>query len=200
MDPLKHQKIKQVKFTAVDLETTGFSPKKHEIIEIGAVKVRNFHIRQRIFHSLVRPKRRIPGYLHKYVHHINNEMVSHAPSLKKIKRKFLRYIRGSAVVYHATNRYDFDFLKRWLGRHLKNYSFSTIRLSRILAHGNTRRHSLTRVSRRMKIPYHKKHRALSDATVTARILIKFLKQAYSQEKIRTWHDFLMLLNNERTLN
>jgi DNA polymerase-3 subunit alpha (Gram-positive type) len=55
----KGQQIKDTTFVVFDIETTGFSPLKNKIIEIGAVKVRNGEIIER-FSEFINPQVPIP--------------------------------------------------------------------------------------------------------------------------------------------
>ena len=41
---IPNKKVSKMDFTVFDLETTGLSPSKHEIIEIGTFKIRKMHI------------------------------------------------------------------------------------------------------------------------------------------------------------
>ena len=60
-------------FVVFDLETTGFSPSKNQIIEIGAVKVENGSITER-FSTFVNPKVPIPFEIEQLTS-INDDMV-----------------------------------------------------------------------------------------------------------------------------
>ena len=47
-------------FVVLDLETTGLDPLKHEIIEIGAVKVNRDSNNHTTFQALIKPRRKVP--------------------------------------------------------------------------------------------------------------------------------------------
>mgnify|MGYP003594687214 CR=1 FL=1 len=49
-------------YVIIDIETTGFSPRNCEIIEIGAVKVRDNKITS-VFQMLIKPKNPISSYI-----------------------------------------------------------------------------------------------------------------------------------------
>ena len=51
-------------FVSVDLESTGLSAEKNEIIEIGAVKMVDGEIIDR-FSTLVKPTRKVPPFIFK---------------------------------------------------------------------------------------------------------------------------------------
>lgn len=48
------------RFIVFDLETTGLDPGKHEIIEFGAIRINRDSVHHDTFHTLVRPRRRVP--------------------------------------------------------------------------------------------------------------------------------------------
>ena len=75
-----------------DLETTGFSPSKNQIIEIGAVKVVNGSIAQR-FSTFVNPKVPIPFEIEQLTS-INDDMVLDAPVIDEILPKFMDFCHG----------------------------------------------------------------------------------------------------------
>ncbi|MFR9308502.1 MAG: PHP domain-containing protein, partial [Lachnospiraceae bacterium] len=67
-------------FVVFDLETTGFSAVKNQIIEIGAVKVVGGKITER-FSSFVNPRIPIPFRIEQLTH-ISDAMVSNAPGIE----------------------------------------------------------------------------------------------------------------------
>lgn len=71
-------------YVVFDIETTGFSPVKNRIIEIGAVKVVEGKIVDR-FSTFVNPRVPIPFRIEQLTS-INDEMVMDAPGLKKCCR------------------------------------------------------------------------------------------------------------------
>jgi DNA polymerase-3 subunit epsilon len=48
------------RFVVFDLETTGLDPEKHEIIEIGAIRVNRDAAKHETFQSLVKPSKKVP--------------------------------------------------------------------------------------------------------------------------------------------
>jgi DNA polymerase III epsilon subunit family exonuclease len=61
-------------FVVFDLETTGLDPSKHEIIEIGAIRVHRDAEDHQTFQALIVPKRRVPKKIIE-ITGITNEMV-----------------------------------------------------------------------------------------------------------------------------
>ena len=100
-------------FTVFDLETTGMSPVRDRIVEIGAVRVETDGTLSR-YETLVNPGMPIPWQVTK-VHGIDDEMVADAPKFKDAAYPFLDFIRGSKLVAHNA-RFDFSFLQESLAR------------------------------------------------------------------------------------
>lgn len=74
-------------YVVFDLETTGFSPIKDKIIEIGAVKVENGKITER-FSTFVNPKIPIPFRITQLTS-ITDQMVMDAPDIETVLPQFL---------------------------------------------------------------------------------------------------------------
>lgn len=51
-------------FVVFDLETTGLSPEKNEIIEFGAIRVHRDSVNHDTFQQLVKPSRKVPKKNH----------------------------------------------------------------------------------------------------------------------------------------
>ena len=100
-------------FTVFDLETTGLSPVRDCIVEIGAVRVDRDGTLSR-FSTLIRPPVPIPARA-TAIHGITNEMVADAPSFTDAAYRFLEFSRGSKFVTHNA-RFDLGFLQESLAR------------------------------------------------------------------------------------
>lgn len=100
-------------FTVFDLETTGMSPTRDRIIEIGAVRIELDGSVDR-FETLVNPRVPIPARL-TAVHGISDDMVSDAPDFTDAGYRFLDFIKGSKLVAHNA-RFDLAFLQESLAR------------------------------------------------------------------------------------
>ena len=90
-----------------DLETTGLSPAKHFIIEIGAVKITQSG-EFKTFQQLVCPPISIPKRSEE-IHGISNQDVAKAPGAKKSLELFFEFIQGSDLVAHNA-MFDLGFI------------------------------------------------------------------------------------------
>ena len=80
-------------YVVFDIETTGFSPEKNHIIEIGAVKVEKGEIKER-FSSFVNPDVPIPLEIEKLTG-IHDGMVVDAPMIEEALPHFLEFCYNS---------------------------------------------------------------------------------------------------------
>ena len=102
----KGQKLRDT-YVVFDLETTGFSPVKDKIIEIGAVKVEEGKITDK-FSTFVNPKVPIPFEITRLTS-ITDEMVMNAPTIEEVLPEFLEFIDGAALVAHNAG-FDVGFI------------------------------------------------------------------------------------------
>ena len=167
--------LPDVTFVAYDTETTGFSPDKDRLVEIGAVKFRNGKILARK-QWLVKPGMRIPWRAIR-VHGITDAMVADQPGAKEVIPKFTKFL-GDAVVLAHNASFDVHFVSAEAARNgvpqPKNRVFDTLSLSRNLF-PEIPSHRLETLVDLMKIPKQTRfHRALLDADYTAQFFMRVI--------------------------
>lgn len=171
--------IEEATFLIVDLETTGLSPSNSEIIEIAALKVEGGVIIDK-FHTLVKPSLGfIPPNITKLTG-ITNALVVDKPTIKDIFPTFLDFSQNSIIVAHNA-QFDLSFLNvvsyQLTGKFLQNPVLCTQTLAKRLF-PDIQSKSLVNLAYHFNIPYHKKHRALSDAQVTFELFKKMIDYLY----------------------
>ena len=118
-------------FTVFDIETTGMSPSRDRIVEIGAVRVEVDGTFTR-FETLVNPSVPIPFAVSR-IHGITDEMVKDAPKFTEAGYAFQDFVRGSRLVAHNA-RFDLSFMQESFARTglplLKNGAYDSIVLIR----------------------------------------------------------------------
>lgn len=160
-------------FVVFDLETTGFSPVKDKIIEIGAVKIVNGEITDR-FSTFVNPERPIPARIEE-VTNINDSMVQDAETIEKILPEFVEFIGDAILVGHNVG-FDTGFINHNLrvqGFDKIYTSVDTMGLSRHY-YPLQNNHKLDTVAKKLGVELNGHHRAVNDAECTAGIFLKFL--------------------------
>ncbi|MDV6373294.1 3'-5' exonuclease [Deinococcus arenicola] len=168
-----------------DLETTGLSPERDAIVEIGAVRVVDGRIEEsQKYETLVRPVNEtgqpmlIP-WRAEQVHGISNEMVRHAPAMGDVLPEFLDFVGGSAVVAHNIG-FDAGFMKANARRHGLLWQpaaeYCTVQLSR-RAFPRERAHNLTVLAERLGLSFAPggRHRSYGDVQVTAQAYLRLLE-------------------------
>ena len=161
-------------FVVFDLETTGFSPSKNQIIEIGAVKVVNGSITER-FSTFVNPKVPIPFEIEQLTS-INDAMVLPYPKIDVILPQFLEFVGDAVLVAHNAG-FDVGFIGHYaeaLGLPFSPTVLDTVSLARLLL-PNLNRFKLDTVAKALNISLENHHRAVDDAGATAEIFAAFVK-------------------------
>ena len=157
-----------------DLETTGLSPQKNRIIEIGAVKVKDGELGER-FHSFVNPGVSIPLEIEKLTG-ISDAQLKTAPDISVVLTDFLAFVDDAPLIAHNA-AFDLAFLTenmRSLGKEAHFATLDTLSLSRLLM-PEQRRHTLGAICKSLYIRQKKQHRADDDAESTALVFIEFCR-------------------------
>ena len=161
-------------FVVFDIETTGFSPEKNKIIEIGAVKVEKGVITDK-FSTFVNPDVPIPFEIEQLTG-INDNMVLPAPKIDVILPQFLEFCEGCSLVAHNAS-FDVSFISQnaaLLGLPFDPTVLDTVALARHLL-PNLNRFKLDTVAKALNISLENHHRAVDDAGCTAEIFVKFIE-------------------------
>lgn len=160
-------------YVVFDLETTGFSPMKNKIIEIGAVKVENGKLTER-FSTFVNPHEPIP-YRITQLTSIRDEDVMDAPGIEEVLPKFMEFCEGCVMVAHNAS-FDMSFIRENCKRQglvPEDTVVDTVGIARILLPSQAK-HTLDACAKALKVSLENHHRAVDDAQATAEIFEKFL--------------------------
>lgn len=159
-------------FVVFDIETTGFSARSDEIIEIGAVKVKGFEVVEH-FSEFVNPGVPIPAEITELTG-IDDSMVRDAEGIESVFAKFCDFVGDSPLVAHNAD-FDLSFVNIRCERFGKPYftSIDTIELARQLL--DIKRFGLSTVARHLKVSLENHHRAVDDANATCTIFLHFLR-------------------------
>jgi len=159
-------------FTALDVETTGLSPRDNRVTEIALVQMWGCHI-IRQWSSLVNPGCPIPYYITRLTG-INDQMVADAPAFGELIPGIRDFV-GSSILLAHNAPFDRSFVDAEIIRAgespLPNQWLDTVVLARkLLPHLPNRK--LATVAQHFGISTAGHHRAMADAMMVAGIFAK----------------------------
>ncbi|APU74107.1 3'-5' exonuclease [Vibrio parahaemolyticus] len=195
--PAPNTPISEVEFVALDFETTGLNPEKHDIITIGLVP---FNLR-RIFlrdarHWKVRPQKKLDEDS-VIIHGITHSELIDAPDLSDILGELLPCLSGKIIVVHY-RRIEREFLdqalKARIGEGIEFPVLDTLQIEENIqkrsAGGIWNRLKgkrpeslrLAQSRRRYGLPDYSPHHALTDAIATAELLQAQMAHHYNDDQ------------------
>ncbi|NND82996.1 MAG: DNA polymerase III subunit epsilon [Gammaproteobacteria bacterium] len=167
-------------YAVVDIETTGGRRGLHNITEIAVVKVQGGKVIEQ-WSTLVNPERSIPAHITRLTR-ITNEMVAGAPKFQDIADQLEAQLEGCIFVAHNVG-FDYGFIKaafERMNRGFRHPKYCTVRQARKAFPGMAS-YSLGNLCQSLDIDLNNAHRALSDATATAHLLLLIQQQGESQD-------------------
>jgi DNA polymerase III subunit epsilon len=180
--------LRDLDFTVVDVETTGWSPDVAGITEIGAVRVRSGAVVAE-FTSLVNPGTPVPAPITELTG-ISDPMLALAPPVAAVLPGLLAFAEGSVLTAHNAP-FDLRFLVAacaaaglgWPGFEV----LDTVRLARYLmaAPDEVPDRKLATLAEYFGTPVRPSHRALDDARATAVVLRELLARLADREGVHT---------------
>ncbi len=184
--------LEDAAYCVVDLETTGLSPGRSQICEIGAVRVERLELAATL-QTFVNPHQPLPLQIATLTG-IDERDLRRAPDVRSATAEFLEFA-GDAVLVAHNARFDMSFLDhavvRLGGRRLSNPVVDTVWLARRLLAGRVSRVGLASLAHFFGTGTRPCHRALPDAEATAEILLRLIGLA-QERGARTVADLLEL--------
>ena len=152
-------------YVVLDLEMTGLSAKNDQVIEIGAVKIKDNQVIATM-ECLVNPKCKIPTRVVELTG-ITDEMVQQGMDKDDALAALLDFIDGQILVGQNIG-FDYSFLKQWAvnkKRPLEAVACDTLKLARVLLPAEQPK-KLENLCEYFGIERQREHRALDDAIET----------------------------------
>lgn len=167
------------RYIAFDVETTGLSPYKDRIIEVGAVLFEN-GIPVKRYGTLVNAKVDISSTV-SAINHISNQMIKNAPSENEVYAGLIDFLgdalqEKTAICAHNA-KFDLDFLSETLmrlGHNANIFYVDTLSLSRSLVKGLVNYKQDT-VAAHFNLYNQNAHRAESDAEICGSVFRNLLE-------------------------
>lgn len=170
------------RYISVDIETTGLTTEKNQIIEIGAVKIVDNEITD-TFSTLIKPTIIISPLITALTG-ITNDMVADAPIIEAVMPHFLEFVGDELLLAHNAN-FDVCFLydnaMRCCGTPLSNDFIDTLRISRHLFR-HFPNHKLSTIIKELGVDDVVEHRAVSDA-IQAHLCYQKMKEYVEKNNI-----------------
>lgn len=155
-------------YVAFDVETTGLDPQIHEIIEIGALKVRNGQVADR-FIEFIRPQETISAAITKLTG-ITNEMVADARLSSEVIPDFLDFCKDDVLIGHNVG-FDYSFMKTGASRcglSFEKSGIDTLKIAQSML-ASLPSKKLSDLCEYYQIENKAAHRAYHDALATAKL-------------------------------
>jgi DNA polymerase III epsilon subunit-like protein len=183
--PRPETRVEELRFVAVDCETTGQSP--HRLVELGAVA---FTLAGHLMsmETLVHSNDRINPFARR-IHGISSETLGGAPPVRRVLERFRRFCQGAVLVEHSADAFDTRLIARTLGESLDADNLDTSRLAaRLFDLRDTI--GLEKLCAELSVPHRRPHHALADAEATMGCFLELLRRGREQLGWRTLADLL----------
>jgi DNA polymerase III epsilon subunit-like protein len=183
--PTHDTPVEQLRFVALDSETTGQTP--HRLVELGAVA---FTLDEHLmsFETLVHSNDRINPHARR-LHGISHAVLAGAPPANDVLERFRGFAQGAVLVEHSADAFDTRLLGRTMGRPLDADNVDTSRLAGKLW-GLRDTIGLERLCAELGVSHRRPHHALADAEATAACFIALLQRGREQFGWNTLGDLL----------
>ena len=159
-------------YVLVDIETTGLSPIQDDIIEIGAIKVKNNKMVEQ-YSQLININRNVSPFITNLTG-ITNEMLREGKLPITVLEEFISFVSDEVIIGHNVN-FDLGFLcnkcRKYLNYNLNNDYIDTLYLARRLV-PNSVNYKLGTLAKLFNISYEGAHRGLKDVEITYEVYNK----------------------------
>jgi DNA polymerase III epsilon subunit-like protein len=183
--PTPETPIDELRFVALDCETTGQSP--HRLVELGAVAfTTETHLMS--FETLVHSNDRINPFARR-IHGIAAESLGGAPPVERVLARFRRFAQGAVLVEHSADAFDTRLIARSTAGTLEADNVDTTRLAAKV--WNLRDTiGLEKLCSTLGIQHRRPHHALADAEATAACFLALVRMGRERFGWGTLKDLL----------
>ena len=168
-------------YVLVDIETTGLSPQTDEIIEIGAIKVKENKIVDQ-YDSLIRIDYPLNPFITNLTG-ITNEMLQKGKDSIQVLEEFMEFTGKDIIMGHNVN-FDINFIydkcEIYLDSYLKNDFVDTMRIAKKVI-PNCKNYKLGTLAQMFDVDYKNAHRGLKDVEITYEVYNKLKEYDRGEE-------------------
>ncbi|MFI3329555.1 MAG: PolC-type DNA polymerase III [bacterium] len=169
--------LKDATYVVFDIETTGFSTEFDDIIEIGAVKIKN-GIVQESFSEIIDPQRTVSEFI-KNLTNITDEMIKGSRTISEVLPDFIKFC-GDGIMVAQNASFDIGHMYANMDKlNIKNPNWpviDTMQFARNFYHNEIKTFNLKSLSKFFKVKQESHHRADDDARVTGEIFVQMLQK------------------------
>ena len=193
----KNYKLLDQEYVVYDTETTGFTPNVDQMIEIGAVKVKNDEIIER-FDELIACDKPLPKVITELTN-ITDDMLVGQDTEENVTKRFLDFVGDLPLVAHNA-AFDISFIEaaveKYGLRKFDNTVVDTMGLARVM-YPDWKNHKLSTLVKNLDVEWDedKHHRADYDCEGTAHCFYKMVN-VLDNEHIETTDDLNKLVDSE----
>lgn len=164
-------------YVLVDIETTGLSPQTDDIIEIGAVKVKNNKIVEE-YSSLLKIGHSVPRYITNITGITTAMLETNGKDTIEVLKEFREFAGDSILVGHNVNfdiNFIYDKFEKYLETPLSNDFIDTMKIAKRLV--DTPNYKLGTLADYFNIDYTGAHRGLKDVEITFQVYNKLAESS-----------------------
>lgn len=163
-------------YAVVDLETTGPSAMDHDIVEIGAVRVKDRQVEAK-FQALVKPREKIPSSITTLTGITDTLLEREGKALSEVLQTFIDFVSDLPVVTHNAD-FDYAFLRAACKKCnlplFSNRGINILTVARKLVEG-VKNYKLTTLLAHFGFESTAKHRALKACLATNKLYVKLIE-------------------------
>jgi len=167
-------------YVVIDIETSGLNPREHEIIELGAILVKEHNISER-FSVLVQPKTSISPAIQEITGISNALLQQEGVQIDVAMQRFIDFLCDLPVVSHNVD-FDYSFIRKACADCnlplLSNRSIDTLALSRRKVK-QINNYKLSALATHFAIEVTQAHRSLADCETTYQLFEKLINLSTS---------------------
>jgi DNA polymerase-3 subunit epsilon len=197
-DALLQTLLRELHYTSVDIETTGFHPEHGDaILSIGAIRVIGNEVaEEEMFSTYLHSAQSIPGHITALTG-ITDTMVVGAPLLKDVFASFELFLQNTIVIGYYLG-HELKFFNHFLWRTARRrFTYRTLEMQKVAEclYPHLTGHRLEDMLKYAGISIDNRHNAESDARMTAKLWI-FLQRELEDKGVKTLEDLYVYLANE----
>ncbi|MBL0188753.1 MAG: WYL domain-containing protein [Candidatus Obscuribacter sp.] len=172
--------LKDCRFVAFDVETTGLSAIACRVVELSGVSFRLSRADSQTFSSLVNPGQPIPFEVSR-IHGIDDAMVKDAPSARQVMADFNDFIGSDSILMAHNAAFDVEFVKVEMERvglvPPDNLVLDSLTLAQVIMDGDFRpaNFKLKTLAEFFGFGGDEYHRALADSIYVQKLFCELIK-------------------------